>query len=112
MVPIHLFIFFFFAFFNVQTNLSTKHFFFNFKTFFFKIKFFIKTNKTKPKYPITVVGKRKFDGGHQNQGDPKRRYASAIVGNGGGNWGSQPLPQQPLGTNGEQWYTDTFPAWS
>lgn len=61
---------------------------------------------------IAVVGKRKFDGGHQNQGDPKRRYASAIVGNGGGNWGSQPLPQQPLGTNGEQWYTDTFPAWS
>lgn len=59
-----------------------------------------------------VVGKRKFDGGHQNQGDPKRRYASAIIGNGGSNWGSQPLPQQPLGSNGEQWYTDTYAAWS
>lgn len=75
-----------------------------------------------------VVGKRKFDGGisgggHQNQGDPKRRYASAMMGNGGGggsgggggggSWGSQPLPQQPLGTNGsEQWYTDTYAGWS
>lgn len=70
-----------------------------------------------------VVGKRKFDGGHQNQGDPKRRYPSAIIGNGGGggggtgiggNWGSQPLPQQPLGSNGsgEQWYTDTYAGWS
>ncbi|XP_055698291.1 heterogeneous nuclear ribonucleoprotein R isoform X1 [Phlebotomus papatasi] len=62
-----------------------------------------------------AVGKRKFDGGHQNQGDPKRRYGSGI-GNGGpgngGNWGSQPLPQQPLGANGEQWYTDTYPSWS
>lgn len=63
----------------------------------------------------SAVGKRKFDGGHQNQGDPKRRYGSGI-GNGGpgngGNWGSQPLPQQPLGANGEQWYTDTYPSWS
>lgn len=59
-----------------------------------------------------IVGKRKFDGGHQNQGDTKRRYGSGI-GNGGNNWGSQPLPQQPLGTNGgEQWYTDTYPTWS
>ncbi|XP_055324684.1 heterogeneous nuclear ribonucleoprotein R isoform X19 [Sitodiplosis mosellana] len=60
-----------------------------------------------------VVGKRKFDGGHQNPGDPKRRYASGLIlGNGGNNWGSQPLPQQPLGANGEQWYTDTYAAWS
>lgn len=73
-----------------------------------------------------VVGKRKFDGGQQNQGDPKRRYPSAIIGNGaagggagsgtgiGSNWGSQPLPQQPLGSNGggEQWYTDTYAGWS
>lgn len=63
--------------------------------------------------PNTVVGKRKFDGGHQNPGDPKRRYASGLIlGNGGNNWGSQPLPQQPLGANGEQWYTDTYAAWS
>ncbi|CAO1431202.1 unnamed protein product [Diamesa tonsa] len=55
-----------------------------------------------------AIGKRKFDGAHQNQGDPKRRFG---LGNGGSNWGSQPLPQQPLG-NGEQWYTDTYPAWS
>ncbi|XP_036323290.1 heterogeneous nuclear ribonucleoprotein R isoform X14 [Rhagoletis pomonella] len=57
-----------------------------------------------------VVGKRKFDGGHQNPADIKRRYPSGLIGN--GSWGSIPLPQQPLGTNGEQWYTDTFPAWS
>lgn len=59
---------------------------------------------------FTAVGKRKFDGGHQIQGESKRRYPSGI-GNGGA-WGSQPLPQQPLGANGEQWYTDTYPAWS
>jgi len=35
-----------------------------------------------------------------------------LIGN-GGSWGSLPLPQQPLGTNGEQqWYMDTFSAWS
>ncbi|XP_076389913.1 synaptotagmin binding cytoplasmic RNA interacting protein isoform X3 [Megachile rotundata] len=34
-------------------------------------------------------GKRKFDGGHQNQGESKRRFQS--------NWGNQPLAQQPLG---------------
>lgn len=63
-----------------------------------------------------AIGKRKFDGGHQNQGDIKRRYgaaAAAALGNLGSNWGSQPLPQQPLGTNGgEQWYTDTYSVWS
>ncbi|XP_062699369.1 heterogeneous nuclear ribonucleoprotein R isoform X15 [Aedes albopictus] len=64
-----------------------------------------------------AIGKRKFDGGHQNQGDIKRRYgaaAAAALGNLGNNWGSQPLPQQPLGTNGgEQWYTDsTYSVWS
>ncbi|KRG02210.1 heterogeneous nuclear ribonucleoprotein R isoform X17 [Drosophila mojavensis] len=58
-----------------------------------------------------VVGKRKFDGGHQNPADVKRRYQSGLIGN-GGSWGSLPLPQQPLGTNGEQWYMDTFSAWS
>ncbi|XP_050446256.1 heterogeneous nuclear ribonucleoprotein R isoform X3 [Cataglyphis hispanica] len=36
-----------------------------------------------------VAGKRKFDGGHQNQGESKRRFQS--------NWGNQPLAQQPLG---------------
>ncbi|CAH1099814.1 unnamed protein product [Psylliodes chrysocephalus] len=54
------------------------------------------------------AGKRKFDGGHQNQGETKRRYQS--------NWGSQPLPQQPLGAdvNGEQqaWYQDPYGSWS
>lgn len=77
--------------------------------------------KTLPNLP--VVGKRKFDGGHQNQGDPKRRYGSGVIGNGGAgagglggslsNWGTQPLPQQPLGSsNGEPWYTDTYSPWS
>ncbi|XP_055324650.1 heterogeneous nuclear ribonucleoprotein R isoform X7 [Sitodiplosis mosellana] len=71
------------------------------------------TQRGKPLPNTTVVGKRKFDGGHQNPGDPKRRYASGLIlGNGGNNWGSQPLPQQPLGANGEQWYTDTYAAWS
>ncbi|XP_072386267.1 heterogeneous nuclear ribonucleoprotein Q-like isoform X4 [Diabrotica undecimpunctata] len=54
------------------------------------------------------AGKRKFDGGHQNQGETKRRYQS--------NWGSQPLSQQPLGAdvNGEQqaWYQDSYGSWS
>lgn len=67
--------------------------------------------------PAAAIGKRKFDGGHQNQGDIKRRYgaaAAAALGSLGNNWGSQPLPQQPLGTNGgEQWYNDsTYPVWS
>ncbi|XP_033244761.1 heterogeneous nuclear ribonucleoprotein Q isoform X9 [Drosophila miranda] len=61
--------------------------------------------------PERIVGKRKFDGGHQNPADVKRRYPSGLIGN-GGSWGSLPLPQQPLGTNGEQWYMDTFSAWS
>ncbi|XP_055382728.1 heterogeneous nuclear ribonucleoprotein R isoform X3 [Condylostylus longicornis] len=60
---------------------------------------------------LVVVGKRKFDGSHQNPGDTKRRYASGLIGN-SSSWGSQPLPQQPLATNGEQWYTDTYPPWS
>lgn len=71
--------------------------------------------KPPPNIPA-AIGKRKFDGGHQNQGDIKRRYgaaAAAALGNLGNNWGSQPLPQQPLGTNGgEQWYTDTYSVWS
>ncbi|XP_054265512.1 heterogeneous nuclear ribonucleoprotein Q-like isoform X4 [Macrosteles quadrilineatus] len=61
-------------------------------------------------------GKRKFDGGHQNQGETKRRYQSS--------WGSQPLAQQPLssayGMNGggyssgsdAQWYQDSYHQWS
>ncbi|XP_075218919.1 heterogeneous nuclear ribonucleoprotein Q-like isoform X3 [Lycorma delicatula] len=61
-------------------------------------------------------GKRKFDGGHQNQGETKRRYQSS--------WGTQPLAQQPLsnayGINGggynsggdQQWYQDTYQSWS
>lgn len=59
-------------------------------------------------FVILVIGKRKFDGLGQSQGDPKRRFG---LGN-GGNWGSQPLPQQPLGNGAEQWYTDTYPTWS
>lgn len=55
------------------------------------------------------AGKRKFDGGHQNQGESKRRYQS--------NWGSQPLAQQPLGAAGvngdqQQWYQDSYQTWS
>lgn len=61
---------------------------------------------------FVVVGKRKFDGGHPNPADIKRRYpGGGLIGN-GGTWASLPLPQQPLGTNGEQWYTDTFSTWS
>ncbi|KAB0802321.1 hypothetical protein PPYR_04507 [Photinus pyralis] len=56
----------------------------------------------------SLPGKRKLDGGHQNQGESKRRYQS--------NWGSQPLAQQPLGAagvNGEQqWYQDSYASWS
>lgn len=40
-------------------------------------------------YFFSTAGKRKFDGGHQNQGESKRRFQS--------NWGNQPLAQQPLG---------------
>ncbi|XP_023035455.1 heterogeneous nuclear ribonucleoprotein Q isoform X7 [Drosophila willistoni] len=69
------------------------------------------THHVKPLQTLPVVGKRKFDGGHQNPADVKRRYPSGLIGN-GGSWGSLPLPQQPLGTNGEQWYMDTFSAWS
>ncbi|XP_052896840.1 heterogeneous nuclear ribonucleoprotein R isoform X4 [Anopheles moucheti] len=58
-----------------------------------------------------AIGKRKFEGGPHNQGEIKRRYGA--LANFGNNWGSQPLPQQPLGANGgEQWYTDTYSAWS
>nr|CAD7197930.1 unnamed protein product [Timema douglasi] len=70
---------------------------------------------------VGMGGKRKFDGGHQNQGETKRRYQSS--------WGNQPLAQQPLsnayglaGVNGgaggysssgdQQWYQDTYPSWS
>lgn len=38
---------------------------------------------------VGAAGKRKFDGGHQNQGESKRRFQSS--------WGNQPLAQQPLG---------------
>uniref|UniRef100_A0A182VRB3 Uncharacterized protein n=1 Tax=Anopheles minimus TaxID=112268 RepID=A0A182VRB3_9DIPT len=67
------------------------------------------TLRVKPNIP--AIGKRKFEGGPHNQGDIKRRYGA--LANFGNNWGSQPLPQQPLGANGgEQWYTDTYSAWS
>lgn len=89
-------------------------FFFSFSSFHFWVFFFSFSFRSLPlKTRKAVVGKRKFDGSHQNPGDPKRRYASGLIlGNGGNNWGSQPLPQQPLGANGEQWYTDTYAAWS
>uniref|UniRef100_A0A6M2DRU9 Putative heteroproteinous nuclear ribonucleoprotein r rrm superfamily n=1 Tax=Xenopsylla cheopis TaxID=163159 RepID=A0A6M2DRU9_XENCH len=57
-----------------------------------------------PRAKGSLPGKRKLDGGHQNQGESKRRYGSS--------WGSQPLAQQPLGSNGEQWYTDSYQPWS
>ncbi|XP_059478509.1 heterogeneous nuclear ribonucleoprotein R isoform X3 [Neocloeon triangulifer] len=65
----------------------------------------------------SLPGKRKFDGGHQNQGESKRRFqttassggnnggeaggssssaASGGEGSGSNTWGSQPIPQQPL----------------
>ncbi|XP_017757231.1 PREDICTED: heterogeneous nuclear ribonucleoprotein Q isoform X4 [Eufriesea mexicana] len=84
------------------------------------------------------AGKRKFDGGHQNQGECKRRFQS--------NWGNQPLAQQPLGnayglasvnggsgggggggdigfgsrtatlsgvtTDDHEWYQDSYQSWS
>lgn len=56
---------------------------------------------------LAAIGKRKFEGLGQ-QGDPKRRFG---IGNGGNQWGSQPLTQQPL-NGAEQWYTDTYPTWS
>lgn len=49
------------------------------------------------------IGKRKFDGGNQNQGDPKRRYQS--------NWGNQSSGAAG-GVNGgaadAQWYQDSY----
>ncbi|XP_033113280.1 heterogeneous nuclear ribonucleoprotein R-like isoform X2 [Anneissia japonica] len=45
-----------------------------------------------------VSGKRKYDG--QPSGDPKR-------GRTGGQWGAQPIAQQPLGGN-DYWYKDTY----
>ena len=69
----------------------------------------------------SAIGKRKFDGGQHPGGDSKRRFgignggpgtAGPAGGPGGSNWGSQPLTQQPLGTNGEQWYNDTYSSWS
>nr|XP_012231912.1 PREDICTED: heterogeneous nuclear ribonucleoprotein R isoform X2 [Linepithema humile] len=45
--------------------------------------------RAKGSLPGEDAGKRKFDGGHQNQGESKRRFQS--------NWGNQPLAQQPLG---------------
>lgn len=78
-------------------------------------KYFLYTNKISVDFAplLPGIGKRKFDGGHQNQGDSKRRYQS--------NWGNQPLTQQPLGAagvNGEQqqqqqqWYQDSYGSWS
>ncbi|XP_058800636.1 heterogeneous nuclear ribonucleoprotein R-like isoform X7 [Phymastichus coffea] len=47
--------------------------------------------RAKGSLPGEDAGKRKFDGGHQNQGESKRRFQSS--------WGNQPLAQQPLGGN-------------
>ncbi|XP_048513005.1 heterogeneous nuclear ribonucleoprotein R isoform X5 [Athalia rosae] len=89
--------------------------------------------RAKGSLPGEDAGKRKFDGGHQNQGESKRRFQSS--------WGNQPLAQQPLGNsyglasvNGgggsgagfgdrgttvsgasgddHQWYQDSYPSWS
>lgn len=73
-----------------------------------------------PMLPLSAIGKRKFDGSQHPGGDSKRRFglgnggpgAGPASGPGGSNWGSQPLTQQPLGTNGEQWYNDTYSSWS
>ena len=52
---------------------------------------------------IVFAGKRKFDGGNQNQGDPKRRYQS--------NWTNQ-TSGAAGGVNGgaadAQWYQDSY----
>ncbi|XP_043232975.1 heterogeneous nuclear ribonucleoprotein Q-like isoform X2 [Amphibalanus amphitrite] len=54
-----------------------------------------------------LPGKRKFDGGHQNQGEYKRRQPN-------GNWGTNPIPQQPLHNNGyrgrasHDFYSDSY----
>ncbi|XP_046739005.1 heterogeneous nuclear ribonucleoprotein R isoform X2 [Diprion similis] len=90
--------------------------------------------RAKGSLPGEDAGKRKFDGGHQNQGECKRRFQSS--------WGNQPLAQQPLGNsyrlasvNGggggggtgfgdrgttvggasnddHQWYQDSYQSWS
>ncbi|XP_050297203.1 heterogeneous nuclear ribonucleoprotein Q isoform X3 [Anthonomus grandis grandis] len=50
------------------------------------------------------AGKRKFDGGHQNQGETKRRFQSGGGGGWGGGGGQGGWPsQQPL--NGDQWWS-------
>ncbi len=43
-------------------------------------------------------GKRKMGGDH-NQGQTKKRNTD-------GNWGAQPIAQQPL--NNQEWYTDSY----
>ncbi|XP_043464584.1 heterogeneous nuclear ribonucleoprotein R isoform X1 [Leptopilina heterotoma] len=76
--------------------------------------------RAKGSLPGEDAGKRKFDGGHQNQGESKRRFQSS--------WGNQPLAQQPLGyglasVNGggsggagsgdePKWYQDSYQSWS
>ncbi|XP_014232512.1 heterogeneous nuclear ribonucleoprotein Q isoform X5 [Trichogramma pretiosum] len=84
--------------------------------------------RAKGSLPGEDAGKRKFDGGHQNQGESKRRFQSS--------WGNQPLAQQPLGNayamavNGgggggggpvnergggstdDEWYQDSYQSWS
>ncbi|XP_017757234.1 PREDICTED: heterogeneous nuclear ribonucleoprotein Q isoform X7 [Eufriesea mexicana] len=94
--------------------------------------------RAKGSLPGEDAGKRKFDGGHQNQGECKRRFQS--------NWGNQPLAQQPLGnayglasvnggsgggggggdigfgsrtatlsgvtTDDHEWYQDSYQSWS
>lgn len=54
-----------------------------------------------------LPGKRKFEGGHQNQGDYKRRQTNS-------DWGSAPIPQQPLRSSRyrayqpDEFYTDLY----
>lgn len=64
---------------------------------------------------IRVSGKRKFEGGHQNQGGDMKRRMGGV----GGRWGSrashQPPAQQSSGTNGADhppWHMDTYQTWS
>ncbi|KAL0275100.1 UNVERIFIED_CONTAM: hypothetical protein PYX00_003065 [Menopon gallinae] len=58
------------------------------------------------------TGKRKFDGGHQTPGETKRRYKRIF------NWGTHPVAHRQMGNyifNGgydQEFYTDTYTAWS
>ncbi|GFW31209.1 heterogeneous nuclear ribonucleoprotein Q [Trichonephila clavipes] len=54
-----------------------------------------------------LVGKRKFDTpSHVNQGDTKRRFQNS----GTAQWGSHPIPQQPLTSSGYNGYRNRTPG--